>query len=446
MSKIQQIQKNFPQKAGLVSHSNNYAYKQSFSGLNADEFKKAADVLEHDAKGFFGRWLQNLGLNKGEIQAQKINAAFTCTLAPLMIAFNPFSKKPKEDKEYLALRQPISAGIAIAGGIGMTMPINNYLNKLVSEGYIPSIDMRMKPDKDSLERVFKANYAQSHEGKKLPLLMSKAQKEEMSQFVADAQKERTAIFTELLTEKPEEIIKNQQKYFDKKIPGLTNTDELTAYVKENNIHNKKFLDLINEHFNLETAKDGTIKINTISKKPADVGIVDFFKKIGIIGGDIKVDEKKLIEVLGKEKVGSAIETLGKEKTDLAIDALKKLGLVDEAGKTTKAWAELINKNIPDAITELKGQKILEKVAEEISKADLKGFFKNIVNNKVAKNEFFSGQFISKWGMRANLPIAVLTCTALNWIYPRFVETFFPGLAKNKKSTPVQPEVQKGGNK
>ena len=74
--------------------------------------------------------------NDGEVQNQVINAVFTTTLAPLMIWKNPFSKKSEKDKAYSALRQPISAAIAVSGGLAGTLAVNKALDKLSNEGYI----------------------------------------------------------------------------------------------------------------------------------------------------------------------------------------------------------------------------------------------------------------------------------------------------------------------
>ncbi|MBQ3819601.1 hypothetical protein II810_04055, partial [bacterium] len=48
------------------------------------------------------------------------------------------------------------------------------------------------------------------------------------------------------------------------------------------------------------------------------------------------------------------------------------------------------------------------------------------------------------GVLITLPI---TCTALNWVYPRFMELFFPKLAGVKKAqSPQQQEQKVGGGK
>ena len=75
------------------------------------------------------------------------------------------------------------------------------------------------------------------------------------------------------------------------------------------------------------------------------------------------------------------------------------------------------------------QEIAEEVVTQIRENVEKNFkgFKQVTNILV-------GVFIT-------LP---LTCTALNWVYPRFMEVFFPNLANSKKSD--APEEKVGGNK
>ena len=86
-----------------------------------------------------------------------------------------------------------------------------------------------------------------------------------------------------------------------------------------------------------------------------------------------------------------------------------------------------------SVFELNKTALKNKVAEDITKA-----FKNFVatnykgTNQITK--ILIGCFIT-------LPI---TCCTLNWIYPRFMELFFPNLAGIKKDNNAQE--QNGGNK
>ncbi len=112
-----------------------------------------------------------------------------------------------------------------------------------------------------------------------------------------------------------------------------------------------------------------------------------------------IESKKILEKLNgaiKDKVDNVIETL--------TNIRKKLKL-----KNNQEIAE----------------EVVTQIRENVEK-NFKGF-KQVTNILV-------GVFIT-------LP---LTCTALNWVYPRFMEVFFPNLANSKKSD--APEEKVGGNK
>ena len=159
MSKIQIINQNYQQKNVKFSQNRaKYNQNTSFVGLDANDTEKIIkgvgekidESFAHNPikkmTNFFSKLLSK---NEGEIQSQVINAVFTTTLAPFFIAFNPFSTQDKKTKEYTALRQPISAAVAITGGFALTSLTNSWVEKLGSEGDLGRfIDMRIAPDKN----------------------------------------------------------------------------------------------------------------------------------------------------------------------------------------------------------------------------------------------------------------------------------------------------------
>lgn len=105
---IQKYNNNYapmPQRAKIQLNSNIPAFK----GAKADVIAK--EVLPMGTKFFtwFGEQAKNPLFNI------PINAIGTAVVAPIMIVFNPFAKGEKtENKVYSALRQPVSAVLAIA--------------------------------------------------------------------------------------------------------------------------------------------------------------------------------------------------------------------------------------------------------------------------------------------------------------------------------------------
>ena len=83
-------------------------------------------------------------------------------------------------------------------------------------------------------------------------------------------------------------------------------------------------------------------------------------------------------------------------------------------------------------------KDLSKITKKVYKDITKGYKKLVENNYKSWNQFTKigvGVFIT-------LPI---TCTALNWVYPRFMDIFFPSLSGADEKKPEQAQ-KIGGNK
>ncbi|MBR1753361.1 hypothetical protein IJ732_00870 [bacterium] len=315
------------------------AVNKAIKSAADDVIKNVSKIIAEDAANEVNNELPK-GLKKinkflsdhdGEVQNQVINAIFTTTLAPLMIWKNPFSKKSEKDKAYSALRQPISAGIAVSGGLAATLGINKALDVLANEGYIKSLDLRMNPNESYLKSQFKAEMKKAvKEGKTADFLKQygetgnskEAVKNALAKYTETVKASRQQLFETLMTEAPENIKAEAGKIF---VNGKQVADNIP------NLGNEKQLKTFLDKFNVKNVKE-------MAGKSQD---------------ELRAVAKKVIKEIG---------------TDFG--TLKKYAL----------------------------------------------------------------PFI-------NIPVTVLTCTALNWVYPRFVETFFPGLLKSDKA----PE-QQGGNK
>lgn len=276
--------------------------------------------------------------NDGEVQNQVINAIFTTTLAPLMIWKNPFSNKSEKDKAYSALRQPISAAIAVSGGLAATLGVNKAFDKLANEGYISSLDLRMNPNDSYLKAQFNSKLKKATSEEKFNFLKNFAPDEAsikgkpsketlkacLEKYTETVRASRNEVFETLMKEAPENITIDKGAIFVKGNKIAENISNLT---------DKKQLDAFLQKFNVKNMK------NMVGKSSEEIDAA----------------------------VKSTIKNIGKDFSNF-----KKYAL----------------------------------------------------------------PFI-------NIPITVLTCTILNWVYPRFVETFFPSLLKTDK---VPETVQQGGNK
>ena len=476
MSKVQQIQSNYQ----LVSKERqaNFASRPSFgTGLSALPPKAQTFILDgvesriHQRLGRIGEFYQWLAGTKGEIQSQLINALFTSTLAPIMIAWNPFSKTDKKTKEYTALRQPISAAIAISGGLAMTLGLNRYMDKMYNDGYNKAIDLRLQPNKDYLKLKFR----QQHNIRR-PYL-NKIEKEQFKAYLKKVQEERLGLFASLITEKPENIHLDEstktisigkrdlQQGHEIKVPNLGTRAELEEFWDANSLHRRKFGDFLKDRFGFEFFENGEVKPHVLDSKLSEVHALDFLHEFGLVEPG-KVDEEELrktLLIIRQERNKGTLANLldiSEEEAKQVLEINGKIGsrnvqmTVGEEISNAKAvnlghffphlkykpndgtLQALMNKPMAEVLTKFSG--IFKGRLEGFNeKANLEYFAKNILKNTAhrmgesAKNyKFFTGIFF-------NLFTTAVTCTILNWAYPRIVERVFPSLVKDDK---------KGGNK
>lgn len=63
-----------------------------------------------------------------------VNSLGTGIVAPIFIAYNPLAKTDENTKKYTALRQPVSAVIAVGVQVGVVKQLNKFLDKLANTG------------------------------------------------------------------------------------------------------------------------------------------------------------------------------------------------------------------------------------------------------------------------------------------------------------------------
>lgn len=488
MSKIQAV--NYPNQPKLAQNNANHASAQSFGhgffGPRKLGDYKAIDksltqaeiaIAETCEKKIIGRgtrlaeWLAK---KDGEIEKQLINALFTATLAPIVIGWNPFSKQDKQTKQYMAVRQPISAVVAIAGGVALTMPIDSWFSQRCSNGGIPFLDLRMAPDKGVLKKQIK---------KENPGIKGEA----LDKAIETKQKEIKEFFANLISEDPDNIkvvdgkVKidvEGGKQLTRAIPNITNETQLKDYLNNHSLHRRNFGDFLKETIDLELFDNGEFKPGAWEEKADNLNAMDFLRKIGIAGKTTEVngkgfDENHLRKVLGQSRQAERtipdvknvlkgeifknsgakglVETLAKEMVRNGHSAAGKGGHDESATLGYLLYRmkirgvkveKLMGKNVADALEIFQQPLVDFKIENFKQNANVKDFAKNIIENKA---EILTKRFKAYKGyfnIFSNLVIVAATCTALNWIYPRFVETFLPSLVKSEQ----KPEDAKGGNK
>ncbi|MFA7658021.1 MAG: hypothetical protein WCY19_01150 [Candidatus Gastranaerophilaceae bacterium] len=472
MSRIQSVQQNY-QKSNNYQRQAKPAQHPSFGAevlprlkdLPAEAQNIILDGIRPEIKKKIGRmgWIyQRLADTSGEMQNQSINAIFTSTLAPFWIAFNPFTKKSKEDKEYLALRQPISALIAISGGFAMTVGINRFMDKIYNDGYNKDIDLRPCPNKTYIKRKFKRDHS-----------INKNKAEQLKDYIKKIQDERREFFAFLISEEnPESILKGIDELQEKqkiKVPNLDTAKKINEYLDANNLNKLKFGDFLKNRFGFEFHENGKFKPIAVESTLSKVNAMDFLEEMGLVEkGKVSEDElRKTLAIYQQERNIGAIEAEIFNEKVLRKDGAKKLQEIagkiasritqmtvgEEIGKARSIslgqffhqlqykadngeLQKLMDMSMADVLAEFK-DKFEGKLKGFNNKAGLKEFAENMLKINAKRLEKHAKNYKNYTNIFFNLFATAITCTILNWAYPRIVKGVFPNLVKDDK---------KGGNK
>lgn len=494
MSKIQAV--NYQAQPKLAQPQANYAPAQSFGHGLSDLPEGVQKLLTKEVgtridqrlgrAGKFYRWLANW---KGEKQTQLINAFFTTTLAPLMIAYNPFVKQDEKTKKYTALRQPISAGIALAVTLPLTVKLDRFMDNLYHNGHFSTIDLRMAPSKDTLTRAFYKNEKVGFFAR-IGKFLSGEENPKLDKFIADVQKERMDFFTALVTEDPKDIvfdealktirIKGEDVQAKQKIrvPGFETKEALDKFLQANSFHKKTFGQFLKERFGFEFFPDGELKPNIAESRLSNIKAMDFLKEMGLI--DDKVTETELRKALGVLQQSRKIKDVQSIFKGIKMSSKDASHLLEIVGKNTtrvtqlymgeqlgKAKATTMGQFLHHLGISLSPEKEMEESLQDLIKqpmqevleglgdffkrfkvegfkedAKLNHFTKNILKNSTKRMESYAANYKGYTGIIFNLFTTAAACTILNWAYPRVMERFFPELITAGK----KPEAEKGGNK
>jgi len=496
------------QKAKSVPHFTGMSQVER-DMMNMLHHKKTIEIM----KSF--EWL------KGEIGGILLTALGTGAVAPIFIGFNPFvhapknaTPKEKEDvkntKQYTAMRQPVSAALAILFQAGVQKYIDMGLDAIFNNSK-HSKKARLNLDQQvvNTDSYIKGNVrkAMKEDGFSKPSLIK-------SWFNKEAAEQRE-VYAEEFDNRVDKIKAEQiQKVAD----GLEKDNVI--HIGERNLEHKTTAKLINKQIDSYIQDARALKKReedqiTFYKGRAQTLIENedylrkIFKDIPVEEVRKTMDETKLKELY--KQVGDSVqllhdkETNPKIKTILAeilskpedlranriertlqrIDSIKRIcepyggfssknyerALLDRNDVLSERIIELTEaqikepkiadektiekaiKKIKKACTFKKGDPILEPLLENTDTFDSKAekisakIYKDIAKayKKLVDHNYKSWNQISKIGVGVFITLPI-TCTALNWVYPRFMELFFPKLAGVKKDkAPEQVELQ-GGDK
>lgn len=318
----------------------------------------------------------------GEVQNQLINATFTTTLCPFMIAYNPFSNQDEKTRHYTAWRQPISAIIAVGTSWPLTVLTNRFWDHLHNEGYTGFIDLRMSPTKEKYMKQYKDAFKAAKANGTLKDFLASIEPEDLPEavkarkyrnesstsptiaykracfknYVKKQQAKRQAIFAQIIAANPERLTaKDGTIYLDSKpintgdpIPNMDGQEQLNKYLQKHSLHHRKVSDLMKEKFGFEFYEDGPLtglfKPEIVKKNLSEVTAIDFLDKMGIIDRKEVSEADLLRAILEHRQIKHAPEYAKQHNIteDQAIRALAIEG--QENSRTTQmAIGEVLDK-------------------------------------------------------------------------------------------------------
>ncbi len=413
------------------------------------------------------RGINKLKSNIGELQDICINALGTGLLAPIFIKYNPLSKTDEDTRTYSAWRQPVSAVLAVATQGTITIPFVKCINSMANTGWFDE-ECNMTPFKDK-------NYVEKMMKKLHPEMTKKQLTDKVNEFIENQdkelingiKKENTVFYNfrnvpdpkkmdenkykDLLRKTVDDMIKDEKEQLERcdktKLPKRV---ERSEFYRTHYDESKSLLEEMSEKIN-NTEKVSDIKSYLKNKYKA-----------------LKANKanKHLLDIISETK-----DLANAGKSDMAEKVNKMLGHVEKyKGFTSReAVAEEVQKSIASRVTEHKDTiKFLEDVQKAITDGKTASEIETMFTQKVkqlkeAGKEFrladkvFSEEVASKLktitkkhieGVKriSTLVVALamlpITCSLLNWIYPRFMDAVFPNLSNKKHGNEAKELVEK----
>ena len=472
------------------------AQPQFKGGLSYSE--RIAESLPH-AKTI--KAMKSLEWLKGEIGGILITAFGTGLVAPIFIGFNPFVKAPKNatpeqkkenenTKLYTAMRQPISAALAIVFQASVQKYIDKGLDKVFNN---PKISKYARTNLDQQElntKTYiqsKVKKAMKKDGETKPSLIkslfSKKAKEQRKAYVENFNAKVENIQNEQIDNIARKFQETGKINIGERYLGWRSTsklvnDQIDSYIQDARALQKtpeKIAKYINR---AELLTNNEAGIRNVFGQISEQNVTGDVQKL--LAKESNPDIKTLLqEILNKPE---DLRYSRVQRTLQRIDCIKTMC----GGNFTrdKYKNALVERNgiLADRIVELTGAKLdtktadqkavkeaIEKIAQQCSFKDVEGsiqrsvlcdtdtfgkdlskitkkVYKDITKGykKLVENNYKSWNQFTKIGVGVFITLPI-TCTALNWVYPRFMDIFFPSLSGADEKKPEQAQ-KIGGNK
>lgn len=426
--------------------------------------------------------ISRLAESMGEVQNIIINSLGTGLVAPLFIKYNPLSKTDEDTRTYSAWRQPISAILAVATQAGMVAPFNSIISDMSYSGKYPEeYNLSNFRDEKYLKKMIKKAepyLTKDQIAKKVQETMTAQHKELLNNL---RYKNKIMILTE----------NGPAKQLSDKTYYNTMLDTIKALIKsdkakEESCNTKETRRLIRSEFlskNNAAVKETLGEIKQELDNAKNLNSMKSYLKLKY--KQLKKDkcDSKLLEMVNElrariKNVNDPPAENGKpvihtddiimeelrEKTDKMLKHAEKYGTITDENlikaEVEKSVAERKDafkvslKTLQDLEKRItNGEKITVSEIEQLFKEKAKGIsfkdsalhtefaeelidkYKNNIKNNIKGHKQFTGLIIS-------LAVLPITCTLLNWVYPRFMDAVFPNLSNKKHDNESKQLVDK----
>lgn len=447
-----------------------YQNQVNFKGI-------APDVVEKEIDRFMPRSMKlisKLGSKGGELQDIIINATGTGLIAPIFIKWNPLSKTDEDTRTYSAWRQPVSAVLAIVTQGFITIPINKVVNNMTNSGWFGD-KYNKTPFKDE-------EYIRSSVKKNNPK-MTKIEIEKEVTRIKDAQKneilrsireEDTVYFQQHGSSKPKKIdpeiiqqmkLETIEEKLANELAERKRCEEIKVpqRIERSDFYRRKPKETRDFLTEIQKKLDSTKNIKEIDKflakkeqtlKGKDnkvfLEIIQELRARALNGNHPEVHQamkEKVAKILNshipmyehltsKEEVANLVRNNLADRKQVLDDTISCLETIKSKVSKDKCSVKEIEEFIEKFITGVKNPERLKQYKD----------FAKLVEEKVKTK---IGNNIKGFSRISNLVVAFLmlpvSCSLLNWVYPRFMDAVFPNLSNKKHSNEAHDFIDKANH-
>lgn len=408
--------------------------------------------------------MKRLSDGMGEVQNIIINAIGTALVAPVFIKWNPFSKTDEDTRTYSAWRQPVSALITILTQVGIAIPFDRMIERRANRGfYDERYNKTLFQDEKFIEKQIKCLYPNisNNELERLKTEKMADQKATLKHMIRQnnivmgtsigkthkySEEAFSNLLNKVLDDKLDFENEELRRSTEERIPQKIKRKE---YYRTHNQEAREIFTKINEM--VETKSPDAVKkyVKGLKKnvdKNSELSRIyqDILERRGNNDKEVKIAlQDKLTKILQDidefteakyPTAKSLVEHIKQVETNERINPIKEsIEVLKNMKKQVakKQTVASIESELENLVKDNESHRLFKfKFSDEIAKLLQKQIKNNIKGHK---------QIVQMIVSFLTLPIS---CTALNWCYPRFMDAVFPNLSNKKHPKEIKDLAEK----